>query len=177
MTSAEILQAVRTALKALFGLPDAQVLPADSDAVRPVVGYLTVRVLSGGTGQVETLFVRNATDVPTTRVVERDKDARISINAYGNEAVVWLDRLRTLWMSQHSAIEAMRETGLHPSGASEPRNLTAIRDTGPEPRLQLDLEAYHHVVLDDDQPLDVIDQITVDLTMTPGPDVSATLEV
>jgi hypothetical protein len=149
MTRVAIEDAVRAwlvAAGALGGIPtpNAKVVIADQDVTRPPLPYLLVRTLTHDVpvGQDETI-VDDAT--PPQVYVRGQRYSTLSVNAFGETALGWLQRavlhLRSpsiLALNQAAGIAVQLQGGL--------TNLSGVRDSHTETRFVQDLRVSYEAI-------------------------------
>jgi len=126
----------------------AGVLPAgtpivamDADAVRPSVSHASGMLLSlDGVGTPEPAY--NTTTRELDGGVAQTMDVAFLVECYGEPAVDWCRRVAGLWMARGGPAAALRATGVNPRTVDQVREVTAVVDTGHEPRAQCILRAY-----------------------------------
>lgn len=139
----DLVQEVRLLFQRLVqpsgtALTDYQVIPADDAGPRPDLPYLTVRVSDVvQEGEADVIQGEDGDDwTARTRTWHR---ALCSVNAFGAEAADWL-REFLIKLQLPATVEYTEDESIaiRPMGAM--RNLTALLDTGMEPRHQQDLD-------------------------------------
>lgn len=137
----DLLQEVRLLFQRLVqpsgtALTDDQVIPADDDGPRPDLPYLTVRTEGGvQIGEAEVLPDASGGDWRArTRAWYR---APCSVNAYGAEAADWLAEF-AIELQLPATVEYTEERSITVRPVGAMRNLSALLDTGFEPRYQQD---------------------------------------
>lgn len=161
-TRTEIEAGIRSWLKlagSAAGLTDAQVVIADQHMPRPAPPYLTVKVVTLDIPIGEDEQLVNAVPEYRSRGQRR---ALVSINAYGETAVEWLERACT--RLRHPAVQAVIDAaGLTLRTDGGLNDLSALVDTSIETRGQRDIEVTYAVVTDAEG---VTELLTVESTNT-----------
>ena len=102
---------------------------------------------------------------------------RIQVDVIGTaSARTYAQRMALLWRADSAARRAVVAAGVGPSTASAVRMLAGQRGSaGLVQSASVDLLGYYRLTLaSDDEPADLVDAITLDLTGVNGPDIQAT---
>lgn len=149
MTRTELEDKVRAwlvAAGALGGIasPDAKVIVADQDGTRPPLPYLLVRTLTHDVpvGQDETI-VDDAT--PPQVYVRGQRYATVGVQAFGEEALGWLQRAMR-HLSSPSIVARNRTAGVAIRAQGGITNLSRLRDSHTEARFSQDFRVDFEVL-------------------------------
>jgi hypothetical protein len=149
VTRQQLEQAVRSWLVeagASGGLanPDRAAIRADQDGTRPPLPYLTVRTLvpEVQVGEDETLV--DDADPPQIRV-RGQRYATVGVQAFGEEALAWLQRA-TRKLASPSIVALMQAAGVAIRPQGGPTNLSGLRDSHTEVRFSQDFRVDFEVV-------------------------------
>jgi hypothetical protein len=149
VTRAALENAVRAwlvAAGALGGIstPAAKVIAADQDGTRPPLPYLLVRTLTHDVpvGQDETI-VDDAT--PPRVYVRGQRYATVSINAFGETALGWLQRA-VLHLRSPSIAALNQAAGIAVQLQGGLTNLSGLRDSHTETRFVQDLRVSYEAL-------------------------------
>lgn len=127
----DILQGIRTWLKASESLTDAQVIAADAlGAVKPTAPFLTVKVLSADSriGEDELIDALDGGGDLTTKM-RGERRATVSVQGFGAGAEDWLVNAG-LKLGQRASVEALIGVGLTVRKLGAVRDISQTLDTG-----------------------------------------------
>lgn len=139
---------------AVDGATAAKIIPANRPGTKPAAPFVTVRLLAmPDLSSPDAKRVVSGSDVLQSG--RQARDARVALQAFGDDAVAWLDSLslRMAWPDVLDVV-AMRET-------SAPRDLTAFLDAGFEARAEMEIGVYVEVI--DDRSATLIPAATVSM--------------
>lgn len=144
----DILQGVRTWLKASEGLTNAQVIVADAKMQRPPLPYITVKVLTADAevGHDEDIRALDGGGLPTIKV-RGERRATVSVQAFGSTAEGWLSSA-LLKRRLPSVQETLLSVGLTIEPLGPIRDISRLVDTSIEARFSLDLEVTYRLESD-----------------------------
>lgn len=151
MTRAALENAVRAwlvAAGAAGGLPNADraCIIADQDGTRPPLPYLVVKVLTHDNRIGEDELIANDS-TPPKQYVRGQRFSTVSVNAYGETALGWLQRA-TLKLRSPSVLELNTAAGIAVQTQGGPNNLSGLRDSHSESRWQQDFRVDYETLTD-----------------------------
>lgn len=161
----DILQGIRTWLKASESLTNAQIIPSDDDGPRPPLPYLTVKVLTADAeiGHDEDIRALDGGGLPTIKA-RGERRATVSVQAYGTAAEAWLSTA-LLKRRLPSIQEILIGAGLTIEPLGPIRDISRLVDTSFEARFSLDLEVTYQLESDavsETEALSVVGNYTFD---------------
>lgn len=124
----------------LTDLSDGKVIIEESRGHRPPSPYVTIKVLSWGTDPGNAVDWHNHTIAPLAPNLPRStprgyREATVSLNAYGDDAIGWIEDFPQFARNNPEAVLGMRDAGVsigHPVG--NVTNVSALLDTSFESR-------------------------------------------
>ena len=158
----DLLSAARALLIAVTSAEVGQVINAGAKGPRPDLPYLTVRLTSpGGTtqGPAERLDRVLAT-VPQVAMQER-REASISVQAFGKEALDWLDNMHLLIDSPLSLL-TQASNFISAMAVAPPSDISVLLDTIEESRYSFEMLFRYRAKSD---PADQTELLTADVSL------------
>lgn len=148
ITAEDVTQAVCAWVEACGNItpgPTTSVFPRDAAALRlsnttpGAPPYYTVAVLDDvGVGNPAELVGGQ----PLASQVVQLRRVMVQVDGFGQGALPVLEAVRTGWIRSSGAAKTLRDAGVSVIRGVGPRNTTAFRQTNPEPRWTVTLEAY-----------------------------------
>lgn len=142
-----ILQAVREWLKAASSLTDAQVRPAEDDAVRPAFDYLTVKVTVPGVRIGHDSKSNGLSEGSPTVAVTGERRGEVSIQGFGADSYDWLVAA-DLALSIESVAAAIQDDGVTIVSTGSVNDISALLDTSYEKRYLFEVEVRYRITGD-----------------------------
>lgn len=167
-----IIAAMRSVIKDTLALTDSQIILEGVKGYRVKLPYLTIKVLVHGINTEAQDWVEHEQVGGIQFQGARGyREASVSLNGYGEGALVWLEQLVDLM--QHNAIarETMKAAGLSFTTVPSITDLTQLLDTNFENRSNMTIlvayERFNPQINEVDE-LEVV-ELSVDFTSPTGP--------
>lgn len=153
---------LRDLIRAVLSLPDGTVRDADLAAPTGAVSFVTVReMVTNEVGRAR----RDFDGATETERIRLSAETTVSINAYGNNAIALMKKLRLMFQSS-AGIQGMKSLKGGILRMSPVRNLSGVAGAGQEERAQMDIVISHEHKVEVD--LQRVDQGDVTVTTTNG---------
>ena len=160
---------LRNLIRAVLSLPDKTVRDADMAAPTGAVSFVTVRKM---TTQEVGRARRDFDGVTETERIVKSAETTVSLNTYGNNANVLMEKLTVMFQSS-AGIQGMKALKGGILRMSPVRNLSGVAGAGQEERAQMDIVISHEHKVEVD--LQRVDQ--GDVTASTGDGLTATTHI